>query len=129
MLYILVAEPATVLADSEPDSMAAGTVIGPRVLGIEGLDRIATFYADWHRIWSSLMRVVRASRDEHLECGELLRLQILRWHGKTRSEARALPHFDDFTSGLKLAFQLLSRTHSYLTLWQTILSYPGYTAR
>ncbi len=50
MLYILVTEPATVLADSEPYSVATGAVIGARVFRVERLDRIATFYADWHRI-------------------------------------------------------------------------------
>ena len=51
VLYIFVAESTAVLADCEADSMAAGSVIGPRVFGVKSLDWIATFYADWHRIW------------------------------------------------------------------------------
>jgi hypothetical protein len=51
MLYIFVAESTTVLANSEADSMAAGSVIGARVFGIKSLNGIATLYADWHRIY------------------------------------------------------------------------------
>jgi hypothetical protein len=50
MLYVFVAEASAVLADCEPHSMAAGPIIGAGVFGVKGLDRIATFYADWHRI-------------------------------------------------------------------------------
>lgn len=50
MLYIFIAEPSAVLAYCEPHSMAAGFVICAGVVGVEGLDGIATFYADGHRI-------------------------------------------------------------------------------
>jgi hypothetical protein len=50
MLYVFIAEASTVLADSEADSMSAGSVICSRVFGVKSFDRIATFYADWHRI-------------------------------------------------------------------------------
>ncbi len=55
VLYVFVAEPAAVLAHSESHSMAAGLVICARVVGVEGLDGISTFYADWHRIWGSII--------------------------------------------------------------------------
>jgi hypothetical protein len=51
MLYVFIAEASAVLADGEADSMAAGSVICTGVFGVEGLDGIATFYADWHRIY------------------------------------------------------------------------------
>ena len=51
MLYVFIAEASAVLADCEADSMAAGSVICTGVFGVEGLDGIATFYADWHRIY------------------------------------------------------------------------------
>jgi D-arabinose 1-dehydrogenase-like Zn-dependent alcohol dehydrogenase len=50
MLYVFIAEASTVPADGEADSMSAGSVICPGVFGVKSLDRIATFYADWHRI-------------------------------------------------------------------------------
>jgi hypothetical protein len=50
MLDVFVAEPPAVLADGKPDTMAAGLVIGARILGIKGLDWIATFYTDWHDV-------------------------------------------------------------------------------
>jgi hypothetical protein len=48
MFDILIAESTTILAHSEPNPMATGTVIGARVFGIEGLHRGTTFYADGH---------------------------------------------------------------------------------
>ena len=48
MLYVFVAESTAILADCEAHSMAAGAIIGAGILGIEGLDGIATFYADGH---------------------------------------------------------------------------------
>jgi hypothetical protein len=50
MFYVFIAESATVLADSEAYSMAAGFIVCAGVFGVESLDWIPTFYADWHRI-------------------------------------------------------------------------------
>jgi hypothetical protein len=51
MFYVFIAEASAVLADGKADSMAAGSIICARVFGVKGLDGIATFYADWHRIY------------------------------------------------------------------------------
>jgi hypothetical protein len=51
MLYIFIAKAPAVLADCEPHSMAAGSIICAGVFGVKSLDGIATFYADWHRIY------------------------------------------------------------------------------
>ena len=51
MFYIFIAESSAVLADSEAYSMAARFIIGTGVFGVESLDWISTFYADWHCIW------------------------------------------------------------------------------
>jgi hypothetical protein len=51
MFYVFIAEASAVLADGEADSMTAGSVICAGVFGVKGLDGIATFYADWHRIY------------------------------------------------------------------------------
>lgn len=48
MLYVFIAESSAILAHCETHSMARGAVIGARVFGVEGLDGVATFYADWH---------------------------------------------------------------------------------
>ena len=48
MLDILVAEPATVLADGQSNAVAAGLVVGPGILGVKSLNRILAFNADWH---------------------------------------------------------------------------------
>lgn len=57
MLYVFIAEPSAILAHCEPHSMAAGLVIGAGIFGIEGLDWIAAFYADWHFIDGSMLPV------------------------------------------------------------------------
>jgi len=48
MFHVFIAEAATVLAYCESYSMTTGAIIGARVFGVEGLDRVAAFYADWH---------------------------------------------------------------------------------
>ena len=48
MFYIFIAESSAVLADSKTNTMTAGLVIGAGVFGIQKLDRIAAFYANWH---------------------------------------------------------------------------------
>jgi hypothetical protein len=48
MFHVFIAEATAVLAYCEPHSVASGAIIGARVFGIEGLDGVATFYADWH---------------------------------------------------------------------------------
>ncbi len=48
MLDVFIAELPTIFTDSEPNSMTTRAVICTRVLGIESLDWIAAFYADWH---------------------------------------------------------------------------------
>jgi hypothetical protein len=60
MLDIFVAELPAIFADGQAHPMAAGLVIGARVFGIEGLDWIATFYADGHcmRIWGMLSSMI-----------------------------------------------------------------------
>jgi hypothetical protein len=51
MFDVFVAEASTVLADRESHSVTAGSIICARVFGVKGFDGIATFYADWHRIY------------------------------------------------------------------------------
>jgi len=51
MLYVFIAKASAVLADCEPHSMAAGSIVCAGVFGVKGLDGISTFYADWHRIY------------------------------------------------------------------------------
>jgi hypothetical protein len=48
MFNIFVAEFPAVLADSKAYSMTTGTVIRAEVFRVEGLDGVATFYADGH---------------------------------------------------------------------------------
>lgn len=49
MLHILVTEAPAVLAYRESHAMAGRAVVSAGVLGVEGLDGITTFNADWHR--------------------------------------------------------------------------------
>lgn len=48
MLNVFVAEFPTVLAYCKPHAVPTRPVIGAEIFGVEGLDRIATFYADGH---------------------------------------------------------------------------------
>jgi hypothetical protein len=50
MFYVFIAESSAVLADSEAYSMAARFIVCAGVFGVESLDWISTFYADWHCI-------------------------------------------------------------------------------
>jgi hypothetical protein len=50
MFDIFITEPATVLADSEPDPMPTRLVISTMILSVESLDRGTAFYADGHFI-------------------------------------------------------------------------------
>jgi hypothetical protein len=58
VLYVFVAEVPAVLADCEPDPMAAGAIIGAVVFGVESFDGEPAFYADGH-----LMKEADASGD------------------------------------------------------------------
>ena len=55
MFYIFITKPSAVLAYSKAHSMAAGLVICAGVLGVQGLDRESTFYADGHCIQLSII--------------------------------------------------------------------------
>lgn len=48
MFDIFVAESPAILANCKSDSMTTRAVISTQVLGIEGIDRSTTFYADGH---------------------------------------------------------------------------------
>jgi hypothetical protein len=50
MFHVFIAESSAVLADSEAYSMATGLIVCAGVFGVKSLDRIPTFYANWHRI-------------------------------------------------------------------------------
>jgi hypothetical protein len=98
MFYVFIAESSAVLADSEAYSMAARFIIGTGVFGIESLDWISAFYADWHcirvgvicdldvmcgRTWcdveslTALSRLFRAPGETRLEHGPLGALFVL----------------------------------------------------
>jgi hypothetical protein len=50
MFYVFIAESTAVLADSEAYSMTARFIVCAGIFGVESLDWISTFYADWHCI-------------------------------------------------------------------------------
>ncbi|KAF4637283.1 hypothetical protein G7Y89_g809 [Cudoniella acicularis] len=90
VLYIFIAEPATVLANCEAHTMATGPVISARIFGVEGLDGIATFYADGHCMYGSL-----SSRHRGRRFGSDLEiLDNFLMSGKTRLFAENLPKRD-----------------------------------